>query len=909
MFASITSRFSSRIAACAVAFALGFAQLLFSAPAPAVAVPGSVPGVPTGLTVTDTSVRSLDVSWPAVESSTDAPVTGYRVEYRTPNGVWLLGAETDTDTRTATISGLVASTRYELRVAATNAAGTGEFFVYGAPIAMDMSASVLCVVRSNGVVYCDGHERQVGAEALSVTVGKDHYCALTVAGVRCWGGNQYGQLGLGHTSSVSGYTNPTGLSSELLDLQAYADSTCALTADNQLWCWGKNNWGRTGLAASARVNPTPGLVASNVVDFTVGTDVCFVTRDGVTQCEDGFYAGSRRTTFTSFSLTSRIFGPHYFCIDSTVGAVECATSTSNVPGVTRVWPSAIRDMEVGNLHTCAVTMSGEAWCRGNNSEAQLGQGYASSLGSSTPIQVTGLGTVTMVAIEPMTGSNRYRTCAANAASTVYCWGGANPAVTPLSSFPVVTAVTADQPQPVIGMQQTGNSATSASVSWSAARPTTYGAVSYTVEWSRDGQSWTSVEAGAATSWTFTGLPSASAVLYRIVTHSGAETSAASTPAVAYTRGTRTANLTVVNAAGLPVFGGSLTWSNPARTLRSAQPLGLTSSGQVAFPLIPAGPVTFTLSGVQLQSGATADAVVTETIGLDAETQIHLPAEPSEVQHLIQVRLPNGEPVVGASVQVDGLITDVTTGATHFTAPDMPSAGLTDDTGTFRTAGYVGPGGATATVNYNDGVLDQTAVVDVSEYITTVTLEEMPYVVAPNELITTTAGTLVTVTMPVGDAQSLSPRAKITVVPPSGASQRCRGVKLSGVPDANGHVTVKMCATKSGTYSLRGAGIATTGSVTVNLKGAQSSGVTALRAESPASGKARIEWQAPVLRGGLRVTEYVVLVQGAGKTVSVRTTKLTATLSALNHATTYTVTVIPVTKAGYGARTKVLVPVA
>lgn len=909
MIGTISSRFPARLAAVVVTFTLGFAQLVFGAPDSAAAAPVSVPGVPAGLTVVDSSVRSLDLSWPAVESSADAPVTGYRVEYRTPNGVWLVGASTDSDTLTATIAGLTASTRYELRVAATNDAGAGPYFVYGAPISLDMSPSRLCMVRSNGVVNCDGRDRAVGAVATSIAVGQDHLCALTAIGARCWGGNQYGQLGVGHTITVTDPTGPVGLSSNLRDLQAFDNSSCALTDTDQLWCWGKNNWGRTGLAATARFNPNPGLVATNVVDFTMGTVLCFVTVDGSTFCEDGHSSGSRRTAYTHVSPSSRIFGHNYFCADTAPGTVECVNSLTDVPGTTRIWPSAINYMEVGNLHTCAVTDTNEAWCRGNNSQAQLGQGYASEYGSSEPIQVPGLGAVTHVALEPMTGSNRYRTCASNSESTIYCWGGANPVVTPLASFPVLTAATADLPQPVVGMTQTGNSSTSAAVSWTAARSTSYGELSYTVEWSRDARTWSSVNVGAATTWTFTGIPAASALMYRVITHSGPEASTPSSVAYAYTRGTRTANLAVVDSDQQPVFGGSLTWSNAARTLRSANPLGLTSAGEVAFPLIPAGPITFTLNGVQLQSGATADAVITETIGLDAETFIHLPAEPSEVQHLIQVRLPNGEPVVGASVQVDGLNTTAGTGETTFTAPEMPFGGVTDNTGTFRTAGYIGTTGATATVNYNDGVLDQTTTVDVTGYITTVTLEEMPYVVTTDDVITTTAGTLVTVTLPIEDAQTLSPRAKITVVPPSGASQKCRGVKLTGTPERNGTVTVKMCATKSGTYTLKGTGIATTGAVTLNLKGARASAVTALRAESPASGKAQIDWQAPTLRGGLRVTEYVVMVQGAGKTISMRTPRLTATLSGLHHATTYTVTVIPVTKAGYGARTKVLVPVA
>ncbi|MEY5017579.1 MAG: hypothetical protein RL431_628 [Actinomycetota bacterium] len=879
-------------------------------PAPASAtIAVMAPAAPAGLSVTGSTARSLNVEWPAVESSTQAPVQGYRIEYRTPNGVWTVGAETAADRVAATITALEPSTRYELRVAATNDAGVGAYFVYGAPISLDMSPSALCLVRSNHVVNCDGIDRNLGVDAVSVSVGFDHYCALTVEGARCWGGNTYGQLGLGHVTSAPGYTQPISVSESLQDIQAFGYSTCALTSTNALWCWGKNNWGRTGLAASARFNPSPVLVSSNVVDFVVGTDLCFVTIDEATHCEDGFYAGSRRTTYSSFGPSARIFGPVLFCTDSAPATVSCATSTSDTPGISRVWPNEIREMEVGGLHTCAVTIAAELWCSGNNSHGELGQGFTSTGGSSNPIIVPGIGTVTHVAIEPVSGSNRYRTCASNTESVVYCWGADNPTVRPKTTLPVITATTADLPQTVTGLQQAGNTANSTTVSWTAARPTTYGATEYTVNYSRDGQTWNSLDAGTSTSWTFHDLPSAAALLYTVTTRSGSERSRPSATAIAFTRGTRTAQLTVTDGAGEPVIGGSLSWINSTRTIRSASPLGLTSAGLVSFPLIPAGPITFTLSGVTLPSGATATATITEVIGLETPTVVRIPAEPSEARHIITVQLPNGEPVVGAEVTVAGLVAESRNETALFTAPTLPLSGFTDENGSFLSAGYIGADGATATIHYNDGVLEQTVTADVDGYVTVVVLDEMPYVVVPEQPINATAGSLVSVTMTVRDTAALSPRARVTVVPPAGAPQVCRGAKLSGTPDLRGNITVKLCATKSGKYSVRGTGIASTGSVMVSLKGSAASGVTQLKAQSPTAGTARVTWQAPALSGGLKVTEYIVLMQGAGSTVTLRTTKLTANFSRLRNATTYSVTVIPVTKAGNGTRIKTTVPVA
>ena len=55
-------------------------------------------------------------------------MTGYRIEWRTDVGPWVVAVADTTSTATSrTVTGLTAGTPYEFRVAAINAAGTGEF--------------------------------------------------------------------------------------------------------------------------------------------------------------------------------------------------------------------------------------------------------------------------------------------------------------------------------------------------------------------------------------------------------------------------------------------------------------------------------------------------------------------------------------------------------------------------------------------------------------------------------------------------------------------------------------------------------------------------------------------------------------------------------------------------------------
>jgi alpha-tubulin suppressor-like RCC1 family protein len=133
-------------------------------------------------------------------------------------------------------------------------------------IAIDAGDNHDCAVLTSGGIRCSGENDygQLGngmtgfsgtridviglaSQVKQVSAGDEHTCALLdTGGVQCWGRNNKGQLGDGTNTDRHTPVNVTGLSSDVLVIAAGRRTTCALLTSGEVKCWGSNIYGQLG---------------------------------------------------------------------------------------------------------------------------------------------------------------------------------------------------------------------------------------------------------------------------------------------------------------------------------------------------------------------------------------------------------------------------------------------------------------------------------------------------------------------------------------------------------------------------------------------------------------------------------------------------------------------------------------
>ena len=247
---------------------------------------------------------------------------------------------------------------------------------------------------------------------VQVAAGGGHTCALMKknGGVKCWGAGVRGKLGDGgnankdHPVDVVG-VGGTGTLTDIVQLDAGDNHTCAVTGEGGVVCWGIGDNGRLGNnAATDSASPVVVLEDSapltGIVQVSVGIEhACALTNEKGIKCwgkgQNGqFGNGSNPGTQKT--------------------AVSTLVSSTDQSPLTR----AIQ-ISVGGYRTCALMSNNQIKCWGTDTHGELGN---VGTGQQTyPVDVTNSGGTPISGILSVS-VGREHTCALHTGGGVKCWG-------------------------------------------------------------------------------------------------------------------------------------------------------------------------------------------------------------------------------------------------------------------------------------------------------------------------------------------------------------------------------------------------------------------------------------------------------------------------------------------------------
>jgi len=184
-----------------------------------------------------------------------------------------------------------------------------------------------------------------------LVVGNMHTCALLNDGTaKCWGENEYGQLGYGVTGSHKLLKEVGFLPLNKIKQLVVGDNhTCALLNDGTAKCWGENINGELGYGYASRYEykKVELLPLNNIKQLVAGDSrTCALFNGGTAKCWGDNLKGQLGYGETGSHKLLKEVGP---------------LPLNN-----------IKQLVVGDNHTCALFNDDSTKCWGNNNYGQLG---------------------------------------------------------------------------------------------------------------------------------------------------------------------------------------------------------------------------------------------------------------------------------------------------------------------------------------------------------------------------------------------------------------------------------------------------------------------------------------------------------------------------------------------------------
>jgi alpha-tubulin suppressor-like RCC1 family protein len=236
-------------------------------------------------------------------------------------------------------------------------------------------------------------------EIIQIATGVSHTCAVIQDGtVVCWGNNGIGQLGeppgAARTTPGPSLIGPTNV----LQLSAGWEHSCAVTRSGAVWCWGYNSHSQLGRVDQPRTPvevQTLGGEALQVgchgdtIDLGRGGFTCALLRTGKVRC----WGANTHGQLGNGSL------------------FESSATPADVLGL-----SGIEQIAVGHSAACALTGTKDVYCWGYNLDGRLATGSRAD-SVTVPARVIGLSDVKMI-----DGGKDHFCAVVGTTRRVKCWG-------------------------------------------------------------------------------------------------------------------------------------------------------------------------------------------------------------------------------------------------------------------------------------------------------------------------------------------------------------------------------------------------------------------------------------------------------------------------------------------------------
>jgi alpha-tubulin suppressor-like RCC1 family protein len=252
----------------------------------------------------------------------------------------------------------------------------------------------------------------IGSLATAVVAGGTHTCAILDRGtVRCWGNNDFGQLGYGTPGAVGDDEAPSSVGAlqfaePVIQLALGVDHTCALTSAGNVYCWGENFLGQLGRGTFEGGGPFER--ADTLEPVALGGPVRSISAGFLTTC-------AIRVDGNAFCWGDNAFGQLGYPHTDTIGDDERPVDA----GPLSVGPR-LQKLVLGQGLTCGLYSGGAVKCWGFNGTGQLGYGNTDPLPEGATPETLAPVPVGQPSLDLALGSGHV--CSVVSGGSVRCWG-------------------------------------------------------------------------------------------------------------------------------------------------------------------------------------------------------------------------------------------------------------------------------------------------------------------------------------------------------------------------------------------------------------------------------------------------------------------------------------------------------